>query len=297
MTIVPPTKPFVVKPWREIFAQTQGDSMPSANAKAKKSEMKAAEKKLAGKGVTKPRHRVLTSNKPPLMSQGVDGRLENVVESTSGQAITLDQFFNPNHQRKEDMNTTTTPEAQAAKEAATKAKMEAKAAKLKAAQDKKEAAEKKAQAAAEAKAAKLKAAQEKKDAAAAAKAAKAAERANRPPRDPGVVMANLGERTKAGHYVKGANGQLRSNDDLAVALESIPAKKMVPFLLQVTGLTENKYAALNYGQQSMNLRNRLRGMVRKGAEVNGQKLTIDVIKSVRDEGSFTVDETAAAKAA
>jgi hypothetical protein len=169
---------------------------------------------------------------------------------------------------------------QAAKEAATAAKI---AAKEKANADRKAAQE-----------AKAAAKQADKD-------QKAAERAARPPRDPSSPMIALSERVKSGVYVKGVNGQLRSNDEVAIALESVPAKKMVPLLLAVLtpalGLEGNPYGALNYGQQSMNLRNRLRGALKKGVEFgpegSKQKLTLDYLKQVRDDGGYTTAEAPA----
>lgn len=76
-------------------------------------------------------------------------------------------------------------------------------------------------------------------------------------------MLALAERTKAGVYVKGSNGQLRSTDELAVALDGISATDVVRIGLDLLKIEDNPYTALNIGQQSMNLRNRMRGAIKK----------------------------------
>ena len=185
-------------------------------------------------------------------------------------------------------------EAKAAKE---KAKAEAEAAKAKAAAEKAKADAKaaKEKAAAEAKAAKEKAAAEKAAAREQVKAAKAAEtkakaeareaaraaaREARLAQGGTIAMQSLVERAKAGLYVKGAQGQLRANDDIAVALDVVPTEKVVDACMTLLGESANKYASLNYGQQSMNYRNRLRGAVRKSVEVGGVPLTIERVRAV-----------------
>lgn len=199
------------------------------------------------------------------------------------------------------------PQAQLDKEAAAKAKIAAKEAKIK------EAAERKAKVEAEAK---VRAEQREKD-----KQVKAAEReAAAKRRVDQIAAANaeviaadktrrlrhylgtmlvLADRAKAGAYVKGLNGQLRSSDEVATILESVPADRIVELLMKVFHETVNKYAALNYGQQSMNYRNRLRGALRKGLEVGDPKvkITLEYLKQVRDDGNFaTVEADLARKA-
>lgn len=114
-------------------------------------------------------------------------------------------------------------------------------------------------------------------------------------------MLALSERVKQGVYVKGTNGQLRSTDEVALALDGVPAKKVVPLLMEVFKLDANPYPQLNYGQQSMNLRNRLRGALRKGMEVGeGEakvKVTIDYVKQLRDDGGYATAEAEAAEKA
>jgi hypothetical protein len=95
-------------------------------------------------------------------------------------------------------------------------------------------------------------------------------------------LLGLAERAKT-QYIKGINGQLHSNDPVAQALESVPADKIVELLLKVLGETTNKYAHLNYGQQSMNLRNRLRGAIKRAQEVNGAAITLETVLKAREE--------------
>lgn len=93
-------------------------------------------------------------------------------------------------------------------------------------------------------------------------------------------MLSLADRVKQGVYVKGMNGQLRSSDELAVALEACPATNVIKLALEVLDLESNPYQNLNVGQQSMNLRNKLRGAIKAG------KLTLDVIREVRDNNGY-----------
>lgn len=76
-------------------------------------------------------------------------------------------------------------------------------------------------------------------------------------------MLALAERVKSGAYVKGSNGQLRTTDELAVALDGIGATDVVRIGLDLLKLEDNPYIKLNIGQQSMNLRNRMRGAIKK----------------------------------
>lgn len=112
-------------------------------------------------------------------------------------------------------------------------------------------------------------------------------------------MLALADRVKQGVYVKGTNGQLRCQDEVALALDGVPAKKIVPLLMEVFQLEDNPYSALNYGQQSMNLRNRLRGALRKGLELGeGEakvKVTLDYVKQLRDDGGYATAEAEAAE--
>ena len=108
-------------------------------------------------------------------------------------------------------------------------------------------------------------------------------------------MTRLTERAKSGVYVKSSTGQLRSNDDLANALDRVPAANVIRLALMVLDLEVNPYSALNVGQQSMNLRNRMRGAIKKGT------LTLDTVVAAISTHSLAVDnfgaEDRAARAA
>lgn len=165
-------------------------------------------------------------------------------------------------------NTMTRPfelTAQESKEAAAKAKIAAKAEKSAATAAKKDAAEKaKTEKAATAKAA----AELVKDAKAVAKAERARAKAEAGT-EVGGIMSALNEKVKSGTYVKGTFGQMRCNDEIAQALDGVPTASVVVVCLEALGLTENPYFHLNYGQQSMNLRNKLRGAHRK-PQIDGE---------------------------
>lgn len=277
--------------------------MPKALADTKGKALKEATKAAAAKGITKPKHTPTDSSHEALAERsmelastggpfgaaalaqltggGLDANQRAVVESKHAS-----KMAGATHHRMESTMSTEkqVSEAQAKKEAETKAKIAAKEAKLKEAAEKKAAAEKAKQEAAEAKA---KAAAEKKEAAekaaaerktaaeakakerAEAAAKRAEERANRPARERTYTgsMTTLADRVAAGQYVKGKNGQLRSSDEVALALEIVPAKQVVPVVLNILGLTTNPYVHLNYGQQSMNLRNKLRGAIKAGTKI------------------------------
>jgi hypothetical protein len=183
------------------------------------------------------------------------------VDKTKGDAPTGKTEFNP--QIKSD--------AQLLKEDQERRAAEAAAAKQKKADDKAAADKVKADA-------KAKKDADKAEAAAKAKAdkeAKAAERAaKKAEREAALAkategrnytgsMSALAARVAQGAYVKSANGQLRSTDELATALDGVSATDVVRMGLDLLKLEENPYAALNIGQQSMNLRNRMRGAIKK----------------------------------
>lgn len=126
-----------------------------------------------------------------------------------------------------------------------------------------------------------------KAAAQAAKEARAAEReAKRAERKAHVVeygvvkMAAL--RTAKDHYVKSATGQLRSSDELATVLDAVPPNNVIVLAISLLGLPGNPYANMNTGQQSMNLRNKLRGAIRRNV------LTIAQVEAARDAGGYAL---------
>ena len=77
-------------------------------------------------------------------------------------------------------------------------------------------------------------------------------------------MLALRERSKAGAYVKGANGNPHCNDAVAQAFSALTREQVVAACLQLLELGYNPYASLNPGQQSMNLRNKLRHQYKNG---------------------------------
>lgn len=168
----------------------------------------------------------------------------------------------------EIMNPTPTTAQDKAAEAA-KAKIEAKAAKAKIAADKKAEAE-----------AKRAERNEQIRANKEARAARLEEVAASGERTYLGSMLALADRVKNGAYVKGATGQLRSADELALALDEVPVDNVIQLAKIVLELEENPYTKLNTGQQSMNLRNRMRGAIKKGT------LTIAKIKEVIEAEGF-----------
>ena len=108
-------------------------------------------------------------------------------------------------------------------------------------------------------------------------------------------MLALADRVKSGAYVKGLTGQLRSNDELAIALDGVGPNSVIQLAKHVLAIEENPYTKLNVGQQSMNFRNRMRGAIKKGT------LTFDQIKDAIAElnidGTELIQKAAAEKAA
>lgn len=177
----------------------------------------------------------------------------------------------------------TTAEERKAQAAAAKAEREA----VKAAN-----AAAKAELAAAKLAAKEAAATAKAEAAAAKAQTRAAAKAEREARlaelGPQAKMVALRDAKKT--YVKSATGALRTNDELAQALDAVPPTGVIRLALDVLALDANPYARLNVGQQSMNLRNKLRGAIKRGT------VTIAQLVEARDAGGYAIpaEEIAAA---
>jgi hypothetical protein len=102
-------------------------------------------------------------------------------------------------------------------------------------------------------------------------------------------MAALRDAKK--NYVKSATGVLRTNDELAQALDAVPPTGVIRLSLEVLALDANPYARLNVGQQSMNLRNKLRGAIKRGT------VTIAQVVEARDAGGFAISAEDIAAAA
>lgn len=108
-------------------------------------------------------------------------------------------------------------------------------------------------------------------------------------------MLALADRVKEGAYVKGVTGQLRSNDELAQILDGVTPNGVIQTAKAILALDMNPYSHLNVGQQSMNLRNKLRGAVRKGT------ITLNAVREYVGTNdldcSVSIVEKATAKAA
>jgi hypothetical protein len=81
------------------------------------------------------------------------------------------------------------------------------------------------------------------------------------PRYTGPMLAL---RSASKSYVKGANGNPHTTDNLAFKLEALDRLTVVRVLMLAMQLEGNPYLHLNAGQQSMNLRNKARGMFKNG---------------------------------
>jgi hypothetical protein len=282
-------------------------TMAKAQAKAKSAAMKEAVKKISTTPYKHTSHE--GEQTEDTGEEGVDSTPGAVVQSENGGAMSaIASQLTP---KEPTMQTQTTPgtdgvakaaQIKADKDALKAQKAKERADKLaadRAAREQKIAAEKaeKARVAAEKKA-------EREKIAAEAKAKRDAEKVEKPARERTYdgSMLSLSDRVKAGAYVKGSNGQLRSTDDVALAFDAVPAKRVVPLALEFFGLTaaSNPYAHLNYGQQSMNLRNKIRGAIRKDTEIEIDgakvKLTLDRLKQLRDDGGYTAEAPNAADA-
>ncbi len=76
-------------------------------------------------------------------------------------------------------------------------------------------------------------------------------------------MLSLRQRLKQGAYAKMPNGQPACGDQVATILGQLSPQEVIEACLIAINIT-NPYTHLNIGQQSMNLRNKLRGMLKRG---------------------------------
>lgn len=285
--------------------------MAKAQADTKAKEFNAAKKTLLKRGVTKPKHEPAVHQIPVQLAggesaPGVQGMWPQVGVDKTPEGVVKSGFDSTTKPESTMTEPTTKTKQELAAEAA-QAKIAAKQAKIdekakKDAEKAQEAAAKKAERDAAAEVKKLE--RENKQA---AKTAELAEKSGGKRQYFGTMLT-LADRVKAGAYVKGINGQLRSDDDLAVTLEACKPEAVVTLLLQFLGLATNPYAHLNVGQQSMNLRNKARGAIRaeEGAGailVPGTdteppvRATIARLKQLRDDGGFATEEGALAEKA
>jgi hypothetical protein len=264
--------------------------MAKAQAEQKAKEIKAAEKAIKARGVRKPKHVPQVTADTQVDAQAAEG-----VDTASSTMVNSGfSIFNQQDQTPMEATTEVATDQPATEITKTKAERDAEAALAKIA-------------AKAAKQADAEARKQKRDAEKAEKEARKAERAataavNKEQREKlaaelaesgrkytGSMLA-LAERVKAGVYVKSMTGQLRSTDELAVALDAVPPANVV-HLGCLLFEEANRYTALNVGQQSMNYRNRMRGAIKAG------KFTLDHLKEVRDaHGLATAEAEIAAKA-
>lgn len=287
--------------------------MPKAQADAKKADLKAAEKKAAEKGVVKPRHRSTKSideiqrensanfikgmSEAEKLAQRDLGEVLAQVEAKAAAetgsgvdepsaGVVQSGFSVFNQAQGGTMSETPKTKLTDEQKAAIKAEREAKAAAKAEEKARKEAERKAAQ---EARAEKLAAEKEAKAAAKAEREAAAARRRAELEAMGGGKMVAL--RAAKDRYVKSATGRLRSTDEVATAFDMVQPAGVVEIAMLVLGLSANPYAHLNVGQQSMNLRNKLRGAVRKDPAV------LQRIIETRDSGNYTAPTLAAIEAA
>lgn len=243
--------------------------MSKALAKTRQTEMKAATKRIRARKAEQPVESLsmadIFAQAQATESAAVDSTPDPVVKS--GYSV-----FQQEVQAVTDHSDQKAVKA-AEREAAKAAREAAKAA---AAAEKQAKAEARAQAQAAKESEKQAKAQARADARAAKEAA-AAEAAQS-----GVYAGSmLALRDARVRYVKAMNGRLRSTDDIATIFDAVEPKDVVAIALQALQLGANPYTRLNIGQQSMNLRNRLRGALKKGI------VTLDSIRQIRDDGGYT----------
>jgi hypothetical protein len=327
---------FEVKDWRTIMPEVsfikagrratdpivpipfEEPTMAKAQAEVKATAFKAATKAAAKKGIVKPKHEPSLkpkhepSLKPGESAPGVKGVFPQVGVDTVTKSVVQSGLHQPNGEHTVTDATTKTdadlPQATKDKQAATQAKMAEKAAKIEAAAKKKAEAEaaKKAKAAEREAAAKLSKEQREAKAAERAEALKAANPDGK--RTYFGSMLTLADKVKAGAYKKGLNGQLRSDDEVARILEVVKPETVGKLIMEVLLMETNPYAHLNIGQQSMNLRNKLRGalraeegaglIVKPGTDTEPPvRATVTRLKELRDANSYATEEDAMAKRA
>lgn len=97
-------------------------------------------------------------------------------------------------------------------------------------------------------------------------------------------MIALRQRLAAGAYSKAANGQPCCGDAIAQALGALKPAQVIRACVIAMNLPANPYTHLNVGQQSMNLRNKLRGCLKR-AEFGMGVVNEAVEQVVEDEAT------------
>lgn len=76
-------------------------------------------------------------------------------------------------------------------------------------------------------------------------------------------MLRLRQRLQEGAYKKAQNGQPCCGDNVATLLGTLAPQQVIRACILAMALPGNPYLGLNLGQQSMNLRNKLRGCLKR----------------------------------
>lgn len=101
-------------------------------------------------------------------------------------------------------------------------------------------------------------------------------------------MLALRERLAAGAYQKAKNGQPCCGDEIAIALGSLTPAQVIRACIIAMNLPNNPYTHLNIGQQSMNLRNKLRGCMKRGEF--GMGVVNEAVEVVLETDAKPVDQ-------
>jgi len=96
-------------------------------------------------------------------------------------------------------------------------------------------------------------------------------------------MLALRERLAAGAYSKAINGQPCCGDAIAIKLGTLNPAQVIRACIVAMNLPNNPYTHLNVGQQSMNLRNKLRGCMKRGEF--GFGVVAEAVEQVEEEAA------------
>ena len=100
-------------------------------------------------------------------------------------------------------------------------------------------------------------------------------------------MIRLRERMAEGAYQKAVNGQPCCGDRVATLLGSLAPAQVIRACIVAMALPSNPYSHLNVGQQSMNLRNKLRGCFKR--EEFGFGVLVEAVEQIQDEAIVTAE--------
>ncbi|CAB5228712.1 hypothetical protein UFOVP1544_20 [uncultured Caudovirales phage] len=94
-------------------------------------------------------------------------------------------------------------------------------------------------------------------------------------------MIRLRERMAEGAYQKAPNGQPCCGDRVATLLGTLQPLQVIRACIVAMALPSNPYNHLNVGQQSMNLRNKLRGCFKR--EEFGFGVLVEAVETVKEQ--------------